>query len=416
MDRELSTQYKRKKKLLKYSGVAATIIIIVISVMGFRYILGSSVNRSMIRTAVAEIGSIEASITASGNVVPEYEQIITSPIQSKIDKVFKNAGESIQAGQSILKLNQEFIMMAYDGLKDELKLKINRKSQLNLKLERSRIDLQAAYDIKELQTTAIAAKLEQEKHLYEIGAGTKVNLDQAQLNLEVSRRELEQLRKQIDNQQKSLEADLRELELQIRIQEKDVEKLEREIELAEAKADRDGVITWVNDDIGATINKGDVIARVADLGSFKIEANISDIHAAKLHVGNPVKIRIGGQDLAGEIVSIRPTIQNGIITFIVELEEKTNSSLRSNLRVDVFVITSFKDDVIRVANGPFANGSGPQDIFIVKGDKAIRKRVTIGATNFDYVEIESNVDIGDKVIISDMSDYIHRKELTVKNK
>ena len=416
MDRELPAGFKRTQKLKRYFTLIIIVFVVVLALIGFRSLLKSKINRSMIRIAVAEIGAIEATITASGAVIPEYEQVITSPIQSKIKQILYRAGEQIKAGESILQLNKEFIQIAYEKLQDELELKVNKKSQLSLKLERSQIDLQAAYDIKKLQTDAIASQLEQEKHLFEIGAGTKANLDRAALNLDVSHRELKQFQNQIENQQKSLGADLKELDLQISIQQKNIAELSRQMELAEAKADRDGVITWVNDNIGAAVNKGDIIARVADLSSFRVEANISDIHAAKLQIGSPVKIRIGERNLRGEIANIRPTIQNGVITFIIKLNDKTNELLRSNLQVDVSVITSFKENVIRVANGPFINGSGPQDIFIVEGDKAIRKRVTVGATNFDYVEIESNVEVGDEVIISDMSDYIHRKEVEIQNK
>jgi len=416
MDRELPANLIRNKKLKKYVGTAAIIILVILSLLGFRSILGSSVNRSMIRTAIADRGPIEATVTASGVVMPEYEQVITSPIQSKIDQIIHKAGDNIKAGEAILQLNQEFILIALDKLKAELELKKNQKSQLNLKLGRTRIDLQAAYDIKELQTNAIAAKLEQERHLLDIGAGTQTSFDQAKLNLDVSRRELQQFQNQIDNQQKSLEADFRELELQTSIQEKNIAEMSRQIELAEARAERDGVITWVNDKIGAMVNKGDVIARVADLSSFRVDGSISDIHAGKLQIGSPVNVRIGETYLRGEITGIKPTIENGIITFTVKLDDKTNELLRPSLRVDVYVITSFKADVVRVSNGPFANGSGPQDIFIVKGDKAIRKRVAIGATNFNYVEIKNDVWPGDEVIISNMNDYIHRSEVKIKNK
>lgn len=415
MDRELPKRIVVRKKIKRYAIIIIAGLSVVACIMAFRSILSSSVKRSTIRIAVAEIGPIEAALSASGKVIPEYEQIITSPIQSKIDRVYYRAGESIGAGESILQLNNEFVLMTLDKAEDELKLKRNQKSQLNLKIERSRIDLQAAYDIKEMQTNALAAELERERHLHNIGAGTRASLDQAELNLEVSRRELQQLKNQIDNQQKALTADLRELELQTSIYEKNVAELRRQIELAEARSDRDGVVTWVNDDIGSTVNVGDVIARVADLKSFRVEASISDIHASKFQIGSPVVVRINDYDLRGEIINIEPTIENGIIAFIVELDDKSNSRLRSNLRVDVSIITSFEDSVVRVANGPFINGSGPQDIFIMDGKKAIRKRVTIGATNFDYVEIENIVSPGDEIIISDMSDYIHRSEVKIKD-
>lgn len=414
MDKDLSSDYIRKrkvKKIIRYLIVFAFFVILFIS---FRSIINPSIKRSRIRTDFAEIGSIEGSITASGIVVPEFEQVITSPFTSTIDSVFHKAGDKIEFGEPILKLNNEFTMIAYKKLQDEYEMKINRKNQLKLNLERLLIDLRSEYQIMGLRIESLEAQVKAQEHIYEFGGGAKVNLDQAILHLKIAKLEQQQMGLKIENHEKSLQADLKELDLSIKIHKNNILELEKKLELAEAKSVRNGVITWVKDNIGENVNQGEIIARIADLDKFKIESKISDIHAAKLIVGNPIKARINDIDLSGKISSIEPTIINGIITFFVELEDKTNEMLRSNLRVDVFVITSSKDNVIRVKNGPFVNGSGKQDIFVIEGNKAIRRTVIIGATNFDYAEIEQGIEPGEEVIITDMDDHKHQKEIKIK--
>ena len=414
MDRNLSKEQIRKQHIKKALRILGIIAIFILSILLFRKMLQSSVKRSQVLTAFAEIGNLEGTITASGIIVPEFEQIITSSIQSKIEKVYYRAGETVQKDSSILKLNKEFTQTSLEQTKDELALKINRKEQLKLKIERSLIDLSAQYDINKLRIQFLESKLAVQKRLNKIGVGIQEELDQAVLNLEIARRELEQLEKRIDNERKSLKADLMELELEIQIQEKTIKTLERQLELADVCSNREGIITWVNDDIGASINPGDIIARIADLTSYKVEGKISDIHASKIIVGNPVRIRIGDTDLSGRITGIQPTIQNGIITFTIELDDKTNPLLRSNLRIDVFVITSFKQNVVRVKNGPFINGSGEQKIFIIDGDKAVRKKVLVGATNFDWIEVINGLKSGEEAIISDMEKYIHKEIINIR--
>jgi HlyD family secretion protein len=380
----------------------------------FRSIISPSIKLSRIRTSIAEVGAIEGTITASGVVTPEFEQVIICPMQSNIDSVFHKAGDKIEIGEPILKLNNEFSILALEKLQDEYELKKNNKTQLQLAMERELIDLRTQLDIMKLNVKSYEAKLDAQEQIYELGGGAKTNYDQAKLNLEIACLERDQLKDRIENHQRSLHADLIGLDLQLRIQANRINELERQLDLAQAKAVRSGVITWVKDNIGENVNQGEIIARIADLDKFKIESKISDIHAVKLIVGNPVKARVNDIDLSGKISSIEPTIINGIITFFVELEDKTNEMLRSNLRVDVFVITSSKDNIVRVKNGPFINGSGKQDIFVVKGTKAIRRTVIIGATNFDYAEVESGIKLGEEVIISDMDDYINYKELKIK--
>ncbi len=85
------------------------------------------------------------------------------------------------------------------------------------------------------------------------------------------------------------------------------------------------------------------------------------------------------------------------------------------MKVDVFLVTEAKSNVLRVANGNAFKGAVVQDIFIVKNGKAIRRTVHTGLSNFDYVEIKDNIQPGDVVITSDMSSYKNSKEVTIKN-
>ena len=414
MDKELSQTEIRKIKLKKTAYILLPICLIIIGVFSFRAIINPSISRNSILTDITEVGSIEGTISASGIVIPEHEQVLTCPVSTRLDGIYQRVGENVKSGDPIVKLNTESLKNEYDKLQNELELKKNNKAQLNLKLERLRIDLQAQYDIKALQVKSIETEVEQKRHLFNIGAGTKLDLDQAELKLDIARRELAQLKNQMENQEVSLAADLKELDLQIKIQNSRIKELERLIELARAKADRDGVITWIKDDIGSSVNPGDMIAKIADLGSFKVEAEVSDIHIDKLKIDGLAKVRLNEKQLTGRISGIRPTIQNGVVTFTVELDDKTNESLRSNLRVDVDVVTSTIDNIIRAKNGPYVNGSGIQEIFVIEGEKAYKRKVEIGATNFYYVEIQSGVKEGEEVITSNMEDYIHRNEIKIK--
>ena len=413
MDRELPSEVVRSRQIKKIMLPIIILASMILSVMIFRAVLSPSLKISSVKLALAETGSIEDAITASGTVIPEYEQIITSPIKSGIAGLQHKAGDHVEPGESLIKLNKEFALLDYNRMSDELDLKLNQKIKLELEIQRILADLNTQYEIKKLKIKFDESRLGMEEKLMNLGVGSREAYDVAKLSLEISRKELEYLEEQMENQRQSLKADLREHVLIIQIAERNLEELRRQLELAEVKSDISGVVTWVDENIGAAVKPGDILAKVADLSSFKIEAKISDIHAGKLSIGSPVRVRIENTDLPGIIDGIRPTIINGIVTFTVALDENNHPKLRSNLRVDVFVILDVREDIIRVENGPFVNGSGIQDIFVVEGNKAVRKTVTIGATNFDFVEILDFVDPGDKVIISDMEKYIHHQEINL---
>jgi len=415
MDRELPPEITRKNRRKKYAKIALVPILLMLALWIFSAVITRSVSRASIRTAVAEMGPLEATVTASGIVIPEFEQAITSPIQSRVDSVFLRSGDTVNAGQAILHLNRESIQLAYTKLLNELELLRNEMSRFDLQVEQSRSELKAQYEVKEMQSRFVAAQLDREKQLFAIGGSSKEGLERAELNAAIARKESEQLEEKLANQEAALQASRRELELKIKIQENTIDEMRRQMALAEARSDRDGVVTWVNENIGATVNSGDIIARIADLSSFRVEAKISDVHADKLATGGPVRVRVNDRDLNGRVSSVNPTVQNGVMTFLVELDNKADKALRPQLRADVFVVTASKPTVLRVKNGPFYDGLMEHKAFVVKGGKAVRREVTAGASNFDYVELQGDIKAGDEVIISDMKAYLNMSEVSISD-
>ncbi len=148
---------------------------------------------------------------------------------------------------------------------------------------------------------------------------------------------------------------------------------------------------------------------------FKVQGSISDNYLDQLHNAMTAIIKINETQVRGTIVNISPSIQNGIVSFDIRLDQPNNKLYRPNMKADVFLVTDAKQNVMRVANGAAFKGASVQDIFIVKNGRAVRRTVHTGLSNFDYVEIKDNAQPGDVVITSDMSSYKNVKEITIKN-
>lgn len=414
MDQELSVTYKRKQAQKTRFIIAMACIVLSTGYYGFYSLLTPSVKRSAIETAIVETGPLEATLGATGVVIPEFEQLITSPIQARIQEVLHTAGEEVEAGEAILTLDKEYSLIALDKLKEEQELNRNKILQLQLSLQKSLDDLHTQNQIKKLKIKSLEAALADEIALKKIGGSTTENIEQAGMNLQIARLEAEQLHKQILNQKEAMAADLKALSLQIRIQEKTIQELESKISAAGIKASRRGVITWISDQIGSTVNAGSELVRLADLSSFKVEGSISESYAEKLKAGTEVLVRVNGTDIRGRVMNVNPSVENGIINFLISLEDKSNPSLRPQLKVDVLLVTSFKEKTIRVKNSAAFDGSLELDVFVVKADQAYRRKVKVGESNVDYVEILSGLTPGEEIISSDISDYKGLEAFTIK--
>ncbi len=414
MDKEIAlevTTAKRKKTALV---ITVSIAVLVLAVMLLRGYIKSTINRSEITTARVEIANIENTINATGEVLPEFEEIITSPINASIKSALMDAGNKIKAGQSILTLDKSATQTDFEKQKFQLETKRTEISKLKLDLNKSFYDIQSNNDIKQLHISNLADAVENAKRLYKAGGGTRENIEQAELNLKVAQLEKKQLENEIKSKQQTMQLEIKEAEIAADIQQNDLKELQRKLDLANVVATRDGVITYVNKNIGANIHEGETLARIADLGSFRIQGSISDNSADQLHSGLPVIVRINDAQLRGHVSNISPSVQNSIISFDVQLDDRASKLLRPNMKVDVFLITATHNKIMRVANGPAFKGPSVQDIFVLNNGKAERRTVHIGLTNFDYVEIRDGVKPGEMVITSDMSEYKNSKEVTVK--
>lgn len=413
MDTNIAKEVNQKKKMKGFFIACVIIVLLVASVMVLRASFSSSIKRQNITTAVVEVGNIENTITASGEILPEFEQVITSPINASIKSVSMDAGSSIKPGQSILELDKQATEMEYEKLKFQLEGKKNNIEKLKLELNKSFYDIQSNNSIKELKINSLQAAVENAKRLFKAGGGTREEIEQAEQNLKVALLEKKQLENEIKSKQQTMKVDMRESEIAAQIQQTDLTELQRKLQQANIVANRAGVVTWVNKNIGSMVREGETLARIADLGSYKVSGTISDSYLNELRTGLPAIIRINDSTVRGTVVNIHPTIQNGIVSFDVRLDERNSKLYRPNLKVDVFVVTNSKANAMRVANGPAFKGGNTQDIFVVNNGKAERRTANIGLSNFDYVEIKDHVKPGDVVITSDMSDYKNSKEIKI---
>lgn len=414
MDREISLKQQAKRRTKIYLIVIVALVVVAFGFIQFKSMVEPSVKRNTFTLSIAETGIIEATVPASGIITPEYEVTISSPVNAKIEQVLFNAGESVLAGQSILRLNKEVSLLAFEKLNEEQHVNRNKINQLSLGLQKSLDELKTQYSIKQMKISSLETALDHEQSLLAIGGSTDENVKQARLTLNVAQLELIQIKNQIDNQKAMMQADLKSLGYEINIREKDIKGISDKLKNAAISSPRNGVITWVNNKIGAEINEGEELVRIADLSSFKVDANISDTYADEVKVGRSALVRINKTDLRGSINNVQPAVENGNVKFSISLDSKSSKLLRSNLKVDVFVITSYKENTIRVKNGAAFNGSEEQKVFVLEGENVVSRKVKIGQSNSDYVEILSGIKAGERVITSEMQDFIHLSKLKIK--
>jgi len=395
----IQNQRRWRRALLALGALAALLT----AGWGLRTLVRPSLRRADMLTATVETGDVDAALTAAGTVIPAREAVLTSRMQSTIRRVALAVGAPVRPGQLILELDKDLAASALAKLDDEQQRNQNKTTQLGLALARSLTDLQAQQQAQDLKVSSLQSALRDEQHLLSIGGGTAEAVRQAELNLRVARLEAARLRQQLGTQRRASAADQRELGFTVSMQQRSIREQAGKLRQADISSQLPGVLTWVNDNLGSTVQAGDALARVADLSRFRVRATLADTYAEQLHPGDAVLVRLGpGADLRGSISSISPAVDKGVITFYASLLEDHHPALRANLRADVFVLTRAHRGVLRLKNGPFYLGGQEQPVFVRAGNRAVRRVVRFGDSNTDFVQVVSGLRAGEEVIISDM--------------
>ncbi len=416
MDRQLSNQEKSNGQYKRWIYIIGAIALFAAAIYGFRSLIERKVKASDFFITAVERGEVTNTISAAGTVIPAFEREINAPVATEIKSVSLSTGAEVKEGALILELDQEYTQLEFEQLKDELELRKNNIEMLKLQFDKDLLDLDYQDQIKALEVEELEAEVSDQKRLLKIGGGTAEELEQAELQLKVARLEKKMLENDLQYSRNVNVNEKKGLELEYTIQEKRLRELRRKLTETSVRAPQSGVITWINEDIGRTVAEGETLVRIADLGRYTIEATSSDRNSQKLSIGLPVQVRIGNNNLEGLVSRILPAVENNTVRFFVELEKSNSDFLRPNMRAEVFIITDKKEDVLRIKNGAAFRGANTQEVFFVEGNKAVKRKIKKGISNSDFVEIVSNASIGNKIIISDVSDYKHLDEFILLDK
>ena len=414
MDRQIPVSERRKRKIKKAAAWAGGFL----AVLGAATWLGTQMIPTLDRKALVisdvDRGTIDVSVSATGRIVPAFEEVIVSPISSRILEVYAHSGDSVDVGTPLLRLDLQTAETDYAKALDEREIRRQQMAQLRANTETQLSDRRMQIEGEEMKVSQLEAQLRNELYLDSLGSGTRDRVRQAETALRTAQLQLRQLRQQYENEQRVKQADMRMQQLQNSIFEKGLGEKRRTLDDAKIRSPRRATLTYINSEVGSTVSAGQKLAIVSDLTHFKAECEISDTHADRVRVGGAVILKIGKEMLSGTVGTVTPLSQSGAITFTAMPHDMSHPRLRSGLRTEVFVITSIKDDVLRIRNGSFYSGPGDYTLFVMKNEELRMKNVKLGECNYDYIEVVEGLEEGEKVVVSDMTKYKGREKLKVK--
>lgn len=400
-----------RKRLIKR---IALIVIAAIAIGGTTVALARlkpaapSVDMSGLWPGTVKRGPIEIQVRGLGALKPEEINFIAANQDSRVAKIVRRAGiDPVKASDVIMILSDPDLEL--DAEKAEWQVKQDEATLANLKVKLESDKLDQRSQLAELESQYTQAKLNADKDM-EL---TRLNL-QSDLTSKLSVDQANQLQNRVALQKQRLAIQDEAIKAQIDAQEVIVDSSRAAYELKKKQVDQltiragiDGVLQEVDVEVGQRIPAGTVVAKVADPTRLKAVLQIAETQMKNVRVGLDATIDTRNGVVAGRVIRIDPAALNGTVGVDVAALGPWPPSARPELSVDGTVEIQRLSDVVYV-DRPV---SGEQDTTIglfkidPDGKGATRVNVKLGRASVNTIEVLDGLKVGDKVILSDMSQY-----------
>ncbi len=408
----------RISKKLRFIILIPIGILIILSVLFIsRSLMPQAINLKDCIILSVDKGDIYQVIPAMGTVEAENEVLIRSPYPSIVKQIIKEPGSKVKQGDLILVLEDGPIKDEISKINDQLDLKRNTLEKNKLSEVSANVDLNYSEEVKKLNITSLKSQLADESQLLEVGGISPAKIEKTKEEIALAEKDLVMLKQKNGIRVKQLKAEETGLVLEINMQEKELSDKMKILGQMHLTAPSSGIVLSITNKVGEKVNTDNVLIRMSDLSTFKISGSAEDKQAEFIKTGRKVFAIIDNDRLPGAIGIVNPMIENGKVQFNVHLEEKSHPKLLSNQRIVLWVVGAEAENTKRIKNLGLFDKESMNTLYVLNNGTAVRREVTTGIKNPDYIQMLTGVEEGEKIILPKrgMSAFRNEKSVVINN-
>jgi HlyD family secretion protein len=367
-----------------------------------------SVDMSGLWPGTVRRGPMELQVHGLGALKPEAIYFINAAVDSRVVQIVRRPGlDPIKENDVIMVLSNPDLELDAETAEWTWKQEQANLANLKVKLESEKLDQQATFA--DLQSQYTQAKLTADKDL-EL---TRLNL-QSELTSKLSVDSANQLQKRVGLQNQRLEIQDQSIKAQIEAQEVTVESARAAYELKRKQVDQltiragvDGQLQELDVEVGQRVPAGTLLAKVADPSKLKAVLQIAETQMSSVHVGQDATIDTRNGIVPGRVRRIDPSATNGTVGVDVTLPPVLPPGSRPELSVDGTIEIMHLNNVLYVDRPVSGEQGATIGLFKISpdGKGAERVNVKLGRASVNTIEVMDGLRVGDRVILSDMSQY-----------
>jgi HlyD family secretion protein len=414
MDIVRTPQKKTRRNIMIGGGIAA-----LVAVTAWTLSLdpaSQTIERSAVLIDSVRRGDVVREVRGPGTLVPEHIRWITAQASARVERLASESGRNVGSGELLLELSNPDLqiqtMQAEQQVRQAqielLNLRTNlRSAQLT---QQGMVATTRTQYVTSTQEAAAADSLSKRKLMSDFDVQTKrAQRDEFTIRLRVEQERLKLMEEAIGSQIATQTSQVEQLKAIATNQQNRLRSLQ-------VRAPEAGVLQDLTLQLGQWVPEGTTLAKVVQPGQLKAVLRIPESQAKDVIIGQKASIDTRNGLVAGHVTRKDPSAQGGSVTVDVALDDKLPNGAVPDLSVDGTIVIEKLNNVLYSGRPAFSAGSGTTALFKLApgGNIADRVPVELGRSSVNVIEIVRGLDVGDKIIVSDMSQYANAARVRIK--
>ena len=402
-----------KSKIKKKIRMAIFVVVGLVAVGGITYGLAKlkpaapTVEKSTAVIEAVKRGEMVRDVRGNGTLVPEVIRWVPAPAQGRVEKVNLQAGVEVDASTVLVELSNPQMEQQAADANFQVKAAEADEETLRARLENDTMTLKSSIATINSQYSAAKIQLDVDETL----------LRQKlipELSVKVSRVAVQDLANRLKVEQERIAVTEKSTRAQLNAASSRLQQLramavlrQQEVENLKVRAGTAGVLQQVLVQVGQQLDNGANIARVADPTSLKAVLRVAETQISGVRIGQPVLVDTRNGIIQGKVSRIDPAAREGTFEIDASLIGPLPPSARPDLSVDGTIELERLPDVLKVGRPAFGQAFQTVKMFVLSpdGTEAEHRTVKLGANSVSTIQILEGLREGDRVIISDTTQY-----------
>lgn len=376
------------------------------------------VDRKGIQLATVESGVFLVHVRGKGVLKPVLTQRISAEVGGRVDTVRVLPGTMVEKDQVLVTLSNPELHRQLRKAQWELTATAAEHNAERATLQSQLVDIKTLVLEAELNYQSAKLKLDAETQLLESNVDatlSKLDYEQTKLDVNHQRKRWGAQEQRYQEMVDTIAASADARKARLNLLQSEVNALQAQVDALTVMANRSGIVQEMGLVLGQQIEAGESVATIVDQSSLMAQLQIQELQVRDIAVGQLVTIDTRGSKIQGEVARIDPAVVEGEVQVDVNLYGELPPEARPDLNVEGMIEVANIDEALYVMRPAYVQRFSNASVYRLSRDENFIRRVTVnvGQSSVNQVQVLSGLDRGDRIVVSDTSDWNEHAEIFV---